>query len=249
MNQQKTGNRQIKILERSSWVLIIIGVLMMTIFWMVPLKVPSSNSLGNMADWGSWFGGVGAPFFNLAGFIMIYIAFLQQSKNDADAQVESNIQRFEHTLIQLLQLHYQQNRDLQLSFGKMQQGTGEIDFFETSRNNINRAIRSAKNEVEIQNAYIEYYKGLNKSYQFFTEHFFRNLFLLLEYIYREKSLGENTKAIQSHWMGIVQAQLSIDELYLIYYHRHQVSSHKYQEVIKWLIEEQFFSPIEPGINP
>ena len=177
---------------------------------------PAKEELSMLSQWGDWIGGVTAPFLNVAGFIMIYVAFRQQSVDSRANQLEFQIQRFESTYFNLIQLHHQNIQHIQNSFLKSR--SGESHFFQFARNFLLKNANQNFSIDKIRQLYLQLYE---KNYNY-IDPFARQLLFMIDYVM-------NTKAFQDHpsldseieraeYLKILIAQLSLDELTLLYYH-------------------------------
>ena len=70
-------------------------------------KTPISENSEYYNTMSDWAGGVSTPLLNLAGFLMIFAAFLKQAQDAKEAKKESDLQRFEQSLFNLLNLLHQ----------------------------------------------------------------------------------------------------------------------------------------------
>ncbi|MEL6626645.1 MAG: putative phage abortive infection protein [Bacteroidota bacterium] len=162
----------------------------------------------------SW-ANITAPILNLAGFLMILVAFLQQGQNTADANAEHERQRFEDSFYQLLNLHNQNVDHIQHSFSN-EKGNPE-NFFTHTRRFFERGRARELPPEKLKKKYKTYYE----QNQHYIDHFIRHLIYILDYVYRARQLhklGKRGQEIREDYLNILKAQLSTDELWLLFYH-------------------------------
>lgn len=161
--------------------------------WLLPqLQDPA---LGGLSNVGEWVGGITAPFLNLAGFVMIYVAFRQQAR-DGEAQ------QFDQTFFQLLNLHHQNHTTIQSSF--RHGGSGSNNFFQHTREFLSRGERG-KTEREVFEAfYAKQYDHIDL--------FVRHVLFAARYVLDNHLLQPRHRA---QYLELLRTQLSTDELFLL----------------------------------
>lgn len=218
------------------------GLIIIIIFlWIVNIVVLYNHK--HRGTFGDMFGGVNALFSGLALAGIIFTIFLQkkelslQRKELRDTREEFKTQnetlkqqRFENTLFQLINLHHEIVDKLRLQI---------ISNVYGGRNVLPQAVQRLIS-VDLHSAYNDYiggkelyvkikvkdfqhevklmHEGYNKFYFEDTKqvlsHFYRNVYHIFKFIHTSNLIEENKK---SFYASIVRAQLSSDELLLIYY--------------------------------
>lgn len=163
-------------------------------------------------DWSTWVNNIAAPFFGLAGTIMLLLNFFRQRKDSEDNHNELLMQREEGDFLQLITLQHQNKQSIQANF----QG----DFFEVFHKDISDYYQNAKimhgNDTDKIDEYMrEQYRLLYLQYYDHIDHFL----LHIEYIFKlvEDSLHFKEKDKEKK-MKLLSAQLSTNELFMLFYH-------------------------------
>lgn len=163
-------------------------------------------------DWSSWVNNIAAPFFGLAGTIMLLLNFFRQRKDSEDNHNELLMQREESDFLQLIGLQHQNKRSIQADFGG--------DFFEVFHKTINDYYQNAKTAQGNNPSKIDEY--IRAQYHLFYLEYYDHIdhFLLhIEYIFKlveESSHFRETDKAKK--MKLLCAQLSTNELFMLFYH-------------------------------
>ncbi len=172
------------------------------------LAADFKTQLTDLASFGSWVGGVTAPFFGLASTYLLYITLKRQREDSNQNQVEMAMQRFENTLFQFISLHNQNVVTIQQTWKN--ERTGAKDFFHDLRD---RMGKKGRKEAEIQGGYEEEYEA----FYHYIEHFYDHVILVLCFINEAKGLEA---AERRRYHQLFLSQLSTDEMFLVFYHSH-----------------------------
>ncbi|MBS1775081.1 MAG: putative phage abortive infection protein [Bacteroidetes bacterium] len=221
-------------------------------------KKVNDEKFGNL---GSLIGGTVGALWSLVGVILFYITLRMQRKElafqreeleltrgELQGQKEQMIQqnatliqqRFESTFFQLLTLHHQivNTMDIRRQGTITQQGR---DVFKSRYSDIKREISRLSTQLEIEETYLKFYKA----YQTDFGHYFRNLYHILKFINKSNL----TPKEKYKYSTLVRAQLSSDELLMIFYN---CLSKNGIEKFKPLIEDYHFFkniPLEDLARP
>jgi|GEM_PF-752894 len=178
---------------------------------------------------GDMFGSINALFSGLALGGIIFTILLQkkelklQRKELRDTRKEFSVQndtlrrqRFENTFFQLINLHHEIVG--KLVYGNFQEKTkiqeavtelkGQLNRAEQPLNRLNPTPEKVKNEI------IEAYKFFYYEYESILSHYLRNIYHIFKYVFKSNLISEKDKYF---YASIVRAQLSHDELFLIFY--------------------------------
>lgn len=198
---------------RGGWIAIALAVLVWTSTFFL-LYLPGNRELGQIGPLGDWVAGLTAPFLSIAGFFMIYAAFRQQSTGTATARQEFLLQRFETVFFQLVQLYHQNAQTIQDSYGKQVQE----DFFEAAHRFLKKHLNQRGDLESLQRIYASFYEQHYNR----IDHFVRHLLFCIHFVHHSNafdSLGDQeAHAERDHYLRILQAQLSTEELVLLFYH-------------------------------
>lgn len=213
------------------WYVFVVVVLWTASLFLVPYffskNIESESIFKGMtsSSFGDMFGGVNALFSGLALAGIIFTIFLQrkelklQRKELRSTREEFQIQnetlkrqRFENTFFQMLTLHHEiidklkygeieKRAIFQSACEGLKSGLSTYPLVDKSLNNVKEQINSS---YRLAFQYIEP----------ILSHYFRNLYHIFKYIYKSNLISKEEKKF---YAGIVRAQLSSDELYLLYY--------------------------------
>lgn len=168
--------------------------------------------LAQVGPLGDWVGGLTAPFINVAGFFMLFAAFRQQSNDMEEGRREFLTQRFESTFFHLLNLHHQNVSAIRLQYTRKSQE----DFFEATHHYLVRQT-TAEPDTDLFELYQRYYQ---RNYNL-IDHFVRHLLFTLQRIDLSQAFRNLPEADardeKQHYVDILSAQLSADELFLMFY--------------------------------
>lgn len=191
-----------------------IGLAILCFLYSYFTKYLPTQDIQQVGPFGDWLAGVTAPFLNLAGFFMIYAAFRQQSADTQATRHEFHLQRFEGTFFHLIHLHHQNLHAIQLNYGKK----SREDFFEASYRYLKKTALDEQAPHTIEQKYGEFYED---NYNL-IDHFVRHLLFSIQFIAFSSAFeGEPAHIAQKErqkYADILSAQLSTDELFILYYH-------------------------------
>jgi hypothetical protein len=196
-----------------AWVIPTIVVLVVG-FWIANLFV-----LRNMPDrgtWGDMFGGVNALFSGLAFAFIVYAIFLQHDDLSLTRQ-EMQEQRFDNIFFQLLRLHNDIIKGIDVQGKDGSKTVDGRDAFRTFRSRLKTVWGSNKaSAINTEHDRIMYsYEDVFKSWEADLSHYFRFVYNILQYIHREKQ--QNPTIDYLPYVKFLRAQLSADELVLLFY--------------------------------
>lgn len=194
---------------------------------------------------GDWVTGLTAPFLSVAGFLMIYAAFRQQASDTQSAREEFSIQRFESTFFQLIQLYHQHVNSIQQSYAQK----AKEEFFEAAHRYLKKQISNSQDPEKIQEAYVHFYR---KHFNY-IDHFVRHILFTLNFVHHNQVFSDLKDADQERerYLGILRAQLSTEELFLLFYHTLCDPTGYTSRYRTLLLDYRFFGRIlhSPEISP
>lgn len=163
-------------------------------------------------DWSTWLNNIAAPFFGLAGTIMLLLNFFRQRKDADDNHNELLKQREESDFLQLITLQHQNKQSIQANF----QG----DFFEVFHKDISDYYQNAKimhgNNTDKIDQYIhEQYRLFYLQYYDHIDHFLLHIEYIFKLVEDSPHFKERDKEKK---MKLLSAQLSTNELFMLFYH-------------------------------
>ena len=241
-DQAEVRKALLAVMSARGWALLIIGtiipVIVVLLFYWSEFGVYPANEHSHWAEFGDFFGGILNPIFAICAFIAVMMTILLQSKElrastdslkDQSNQLRDQSQHlrtqsFENTLFSLLQMHTENVRTLVIKQQDKEE-TGRRAF-KVLKNRLEWIYKGVQDEehFETENALLQ-----EVYYQFYRQneheigHYLRALDRLFDFIYergKEVSAGsetEDTDRCRQYWL-IVRAQLSSDELLIIFYH-------------------------------
>lgn len=145
-------------------------------------------------------------------------AFRQQSRDTAETRQEFDIQRFEQTFFNLVNLHHQNLNTIEQRY--RQESSGDTHFFAAAF----RFLEKHSGPEAGPEARARTYQSFYRQHYNHIDHFARHLLFSMQYIQQSQHFeghphlkGEEER---QKYLNILQAQLSTDELTLLYYHLH-----------------------------
>lgn len=220
--------------------LIILAIAITTIMYFdrSPLVIKNNSHYDTINNWA---GSISTPILNIAGFLMIFAAFLKQAQDTNEAREESDIQRFESSLFNLLNLQHQIAFRIQDSFKK--RGRPETNFFSHSRETLKASMDRDYDKQVVTFDYDTYYQA----HSHHIDHYIQHVLLLVDYIFRSTtSKKRQPLAIerQEKYMETLKGQLSTDELVLIFFHLFTHIERINTDILALLDRSSFFESIE-----
>lgn len=164
------------------------------------------------------------------------------------------VQRFEQTFFNLLNLHHQNLSALEQRYH--QESAGDTHFFGAVFRYIDKHSAPDHSPVKRSKAYLSFY---TQHYNH-IDHFVRHLLFSVQFVLNSQSFEEHpridTESERTKYIDMLQAQLSTDELSLLYYHVHLDPRDQGQRLISALQNYAFFArvpekhrPLEADIPP
>lgn len=239
--------------EPTSKILVGIGLFLIAlsiVFFWSSLSTFQSDKFGLFGD---FVGGVIGSIWALAGVILFYVALTEQRKEFKETrdvfQEQSKIytqqsktlelQQFESTYFNMLQLHHQIVGSIDYDhYNDITENTKTVtsrDCFKGFYDQFHNSLQSKiKQGTETVKAARESYLKVFASYQSDLGPYFRNLYNILKFIDREQR-GDKRNRLYSN---LLRAQLSDFELKLLFYHC--LSEHGKDEFKTYVQKYQFF---------
>lgn len=144
---------------------------------------------------------------NFAGFLMIMVAFLQQSIANRASDKDHNLQRFEDKFFQMIQLHHQNIFTLNQRY-QHDPAHNESDFFFFTYDHL-----MTKEGKEIEEM-IEEYQGIYELNRHFVDHFVNYLMTIIRYVWDTKVIPRKEEKIK--YLTILENQLPTAELWVFF---------------------------------
>ena len=192
------------------------------------------NLLGHFFGWplgtiGDFFGGVLNPILTFATLVGLSVTIVMQRTQIRHSRFESKknfsalqLQAFETTFFNMINLH---NSIVQeLAFDPKMIRTGDlvpVDIRKdpgekvSGRAVFHETLESLYRGVCKKNDVVDIYKRIQKNHNYILGHYFRNLYQILKHINRFSAQVGSERSCE--YSGILRAQLSSDELVLLYF--------------------------------
>jgi hypothetical protein len=223
--------------------LLIIGlVLLLFVFSPFLVRLWSGSgptSWEEVGAFGDSFGAFNALFSGL-GFVLVVVALLIQQRELRDQQRQIQTQQFEHSFFELLKLHHEivgNYKAYIAMFGKEFHGR---DGFQRVRALIQEKSPPPPIDEATQKAFDAFFQSICLSPSCYLGHYFRNLCQIARFV-EDSELAESD---QRRYGAILKAQLSDDELALLFY---DGLSHYGRKTFKPLLEKyHFFEDLLPA---
>jgi hypothetical protein len=228
-----------KFTERTSIGLIWLGIILILLgtvlfIWNDTIFVTYSTiQADKVGQFGDFVGGIIGSIWALAGVILFYVAlteqrkefkltrevFLDQSEIYKKQSETLELQQFESTYFNMLQLHHQIvgsiDYDDYNDITKKTKTVTSRDCFKGFYDQLNKSLQSkVEQTTDTVKAVNESYSKVYASYQSDLGPYFRNLYNILKFIKRKQPGDKNDR----FYSNLLRAQLSNFELKLLFYH-------------------------------
>ncbi|SFJ43980.1 Putative phage abortive infection protein [Paenibacillus sp. UNC496MF] len=254
------------ILEKLAIIVVLLAVISPVISYLLYKHDTNFALVGPVGD---WFGGSITPFLTLGAFIIAYSTFLSQKEELKISKQESRrqerairLESFEGTFFRMLTLHYEIVNSIQhieeethfVNYQTSQKYTvphNGRNFFTLV---INRwgILNLRSSSSELQNGYDSLYRTSEDK----LGHYFRNLFHIISFIDTSADLEiynashkideEKTFEKRKSYIRIIRAQLSSNELILLFYNsRTDVGKNFYDLIVKYQLLNNLRSEVLP----
>jgi hypothetical protein len=198
------------------WIVIILGAVLLS-FALSPFLVRHWSGSGSLSweeagAFGDSFGAFNALFSGL-GFVLVVVALLIQQRELREQQRQIQTQQFEHSFFELLKLHHEivgNYKAYIAMFGKEFYGR---DGFQRVRALIQEKAPSPPMNDTTQQAFDAFFQSICLSPSCYLGHYFRNLYQIVRFV-EDAEMGDKD---QRRYAAILKAQLSDDELALLFY--------------------------------
>lgn len=198
----------------------------------------------DLGPWGDFFGGIANPILTFLTFIAVLVTLwlqheelglsrdeLARSANALEAQIESSTkQRQESTFFQMMSIHNEIVNSIDLSSKGRATSFGRDCFnvFYTRFTKIYRDLE-AKPTVEKSERIDRAYRTFWKDHQTELGHYYR-------FLYRFVKFTERNFPSDDFYMGLLRAQLSDQELLMLFYNSLSPQGEAFKELIeKWAL--------------
>ncbi|MED3508024.1 putative phage abortive infection protein [Bacillus velezensis] len=192
----------------------------------------SLKGIDGLGTFGDFFGGTTVGLFNLSSILLVLTAVIMQRKELEQTRrefVKTNEtltkQQFDNTFFNMINLHNEIVRTLNDNgtSGKELLGNieGEISYWVES---IDLDLHEDEYAIELL---ITSYERAYKNYDNILGHYLRNLYRIVKFI-DEAKLSKKEK---KNYIGILRAQLTIDELLIIFYNALSIRGMNFKDII------------------
>lgn len=193
------------------------------------------NSLGTFGD---FFGGTTVGLFNLSSILLVLTAVIMQRKELEQTRnefVQTNKtlikQQFDNTFFNMINLHNEIVRTLNEHNVSGKELLGRIEN-EISYWIEDKDIDSLDDE-RVKEILLSYYEPAYKQHENILGHYLRNLYRIVKFIHESRLSDEEKK----NYIGILRAQLTIDELVIIFYNSLSIRGENFK---KFIVKYDFF---------
>jgi|GEM_PF-5022571 len=198
-----------------------------------------SSPWENAGAFGDSFGAFNALFSGL-GFVLVAVALLIQQRELRDQQRQIQTQQFEHSFFELLKLHHEIVGNYKAFISSHSKEYHGRDGFQRVRALIQEKAPAPPFDEATQTAFDAFFQSICLSPSCYLGHCFRNLYQIARYV-EDGELAEKDKR---RYAAILKAQLSDDELALLFY---DGLSHYGRKTFKPLLEKyHFFEDLLPA---
>ncbi|MGO4346313.1 putative phage abortive infection protein [Paenibacillus sp. MCAF9] len=242
VSNSRSNNNKVNNHSYIAWLVILIGIISPVVTYI--LSTNDKLNLVNAGGVGDWLAGSSVPFLTFGAFLVAYFTFTSQkeelrlTREEYNRQTHTlNIQRFENTFFQMISLHNQiLNSFVVTEFetfssrnynGDDQTITVEHRGREFLNRIINRYGIIYSKDGENAQSYHSRYAKLYEINDDHLGHYFRNLFHIIDFIDKSddlvvfdkqgKILIETTFEKRKKYIRIIRAQLSRNELVLLFF--------------------------------
>ncbi len=178
------------------------------------------NKHERWGQFGDFFGGTLNPIFSLLSLLALLWTLLIQSKELSDStsafrdqSIQIKNQTFETTFFSMLNLNNDNTKSLKLFDNEKIHGRDAFRILiEKLQNSYNREVDKEVNEYDEQEVLNRSYEAFYAKYEKSIGHYIRTLNQIFEFI-EDNSLKNSSK----YW-SLIRAQLTSDELIIIFYH-------------------------------
>lgn len=241
VESKRLRNRELRY-SFAGWFCIGVSILLTYIMyrWKDPSLAEHAEIYGGLTNWAN----VVAPLVNLAGFFMIYVAFLQQRNSMRQSRVEFDLQQFEQTFFNMINLHHQIISGINASFQAEVGSKTENSFFVYTIDHLEELSEDVNDQNSLRNIYQDFYADQQKH----IDHFVRNLLFILSIIGESlvfRNMDTEQKRVQQqHYLDILSSQLATPELALLLYDSWLRPEGKVQARLQLISKLDFFQRLQ-----
>lgn len=199
------------------------------------------NDLGPVGD---FFGGTTVGLFNLASILLVLTTVKMQGKELRETRTEFETtnttlikQQFDNTFFNMINLHNDIVRTLEavdINSGSIYSGKELLSRIEIEISYwVEETDLDSLEDERVKEVLLFNYERIYKLHVRMLGHYLRNLYRIVKFIH-ESSLSKEEK---KNYIGILRAQLTIDELLIIFYNALSTRGKNFKEII---VEYNFF---------
>lgn len=198
----------------------------------------SLKGIDGLGTFGDFFGGTTVGLFNLSSILLVLTAVIMQRKELEQTRnefVQTNKtlikQQFDNTFFNMINLHNEIVRTLNEHnvSGKELLGSIENDISYWIEN---EDLDSLEDE-HVKEMLLSFYESAYRRYENILGHYLRNLYRIVKFIH-ESNLSDEEK---KNYIGILRAQLTIDEILIIFYNSLSLRGENFK---KFIVKYDFF---------
>ncbi|MFC9657006.1 putative phage abortive infection protein [Bacillus subtilis] len=229
-----------ELFTKESWVMwagiIVCIVAIITPFLLLfYVKETYLESFKDIGAFGDFFGGTTVGLFNLSSILLVLAAVIIQRKELKDTRTQFKKQQIDNTFFNMINLNNEIVRSLKINedvYGKEVLKKINTEIVEEVSKDVELDVLKP-NTKQTGMSLRENYKIAYLKYENILGHYFRNLYRIVKFIDQSELTDEEKK----NYIGILRAQLSTDELSLIFYNALSPTGRKFKKLI---IEYDFF---------
>ena len=220
---------------------------------MITLFVVDWAGHADKPDWlgtfGDFFGGVLNPLLTFGTFIGLSITIILQRVQLHDARIQyqknidaSNVQAFETSFFNLINMHNSIVEGLRFNsiilipnaHQKDEALKETADKWVEGRQVFGAVLAAMRLGHEKKKTPQDVYKEIQDRHNYVLGHYFRNLYQIIKLVDRHRNSAAGGKRDVSFYRGIIRAQLSSNELLLLFYNcqKGKMDSDKFLELVK-----------------
>lgn len=226
-------------MEKRNWIIFIlftiIGLISISVYF-IQFNDGISNSQTDFGVFGDYIGGILGSLLSILSVIFIYLTYKKQVQFSEDQSKQTIHQQFEFSFFSLLSNHHsilmalKKENITDYEYIKMVSNELKIRLsdFEYDVQFINRS-----NKVRVKKIISTSYEEIFNLFGSELGHYFRNMYHMMKYIQE----AQITPKEKRKYFDLIQAQMSNDELYLLFYNA--ISNYGNEKLYPLIIEYSF----------
>lgn len=210
---ERPGRGRLPLILAGILVLAVVALVLEALLYRYVFGGQLSTERSAWAEFGDFLGGTLGPAYALLGLLALLLTLHLQDRASREQSLALSIQRFENTFFEMVRLHHELVRALDLRQNGQVTTAGRDCFkvfyerFGEEHSKANSALQGKGQLAIAQQAYQRFYVR----HQHEIGHCFRNFYRILKFV------DESDIAKKSDYAGILRAQMSSAELALLFY--------------------------------